>query len=236
MKRLSRRVKRHFNMPNRRVAIKSHRAWYWQVVAALILVALGYALAFWQLTMVGHVLNPSIVMKPASQPALKNQELLAKVVFAERQLQVQKAAQENLASELATVQEESIKLKESLAFYQSILEEIPGGDQVRLSQLKVEKGKQPGQYNYGLVLSQQGTHSKSVQGSIQLILHGSKSGGQQQVALPLKSQTKVNFRYYQRLDGSFNVPEDMNAEAIEIGFVASGTKQPAVSQRIDLPA
>ncbi|MCB5191047.1 hypothetical protein LG198_09940 [Methylobacillus arboreus] len=230
MRRLSRRFKRHFNKPTKRVAIKSHRAWYWQVLAALILVSMGYALAYWHFT-VGGKLSPPFV----SKPELTDQELLAKVVFAERQLQVQQAAQENLARELASVQEESIKLKENVAFYQSILEENSGGDRVRMNQVKLEKGKSPAEYDYHLVLSQQGAHSKSVQGDVKFALHGSNQEGQEFI-IPLKvEQAKVNFRYYQRLSGSFSLPQDVVVEAIEVSFLESGAKQPNISQKVDLP-
>lgn len=236
MKRLSRRFKRHFNKPSKRVAIKSHRAWYWQVIAALILIALGYLLAYWQLT-VAERLHPPMVAKPV----VSDRELLGKVVFAERQLQVQKAAQDNLARELAVVQEESIKLKENVAFYQSILEEGSGSDRVRLNRVQLEKTDQPGRYHYLVVLSQQGSHSKPVAGSLQFKLQSVDMQGKA-ISVPLKlepdnaAQAAVKFRYYQRLEGSFALPDGITAETLEISFLENGSKQPNITQQVKLPS
>lgn len=235
MKRLSRRFKRHFNKPSKRVAIKSHRAWYWQAIAALILIALGYLLAYWQLT-VAEGLHPPVV----ARPVLSDRELLGKVVFAERQLQVQKAAQENLARELAVVQEESIKLKENVAFYQSILEESAGSDRVRLNRVQIDKTEQTGRYRYLVVLSQQGSHSKPVAGNLQFKLLGVDGEGKPS-SVPLKlapdnaAQAAVKFRYYQRLEGGFALPEGLTAEAVEVSFLENGSKQPNISQQVKLP-
>lgn len=236
MKRLSRRFKRHFNKPSKRVAIKSHRAWYWQVIAALIMIAVGYLLAYWQLT-IAERLHPSVLAKPV----LSDKALLGKVVFAERQLQVQKAAQDNLARELTAVQEESIKLKENVAFYQSILEEGASTDRVRLNRVQLEKTEQPGRYHYLVVLSQQGSHSKPVSGGLQFKLQAVDAQGQS-ISVPLKltadnaAQAAVKFRYYQRLEGSFVLPDGLTAEAVEVSFLENGSKQPNISQQVKLPS
>ncbi|MCB5189107.1 hypothetical protein LG200_13945 [Methylobacillus caricis] len=235
MKRLSRRFKRHFNRPGRRVAIKSHRAWYWQALAAVLLVGIGYLLAYWHLT-IGAKFSPTFHVSPV----LTDEALLAKVVFAERQLQVQRAMQEGLAKELAGVQEESMKLKESVNFYQSILEENASGDRAKLNSFKLEKGKAANQYQYHLVLSQQGSHSKAIQGSLKLALEGTDATGTK-VKMPLKNdqdnaaQIKINFRYYQRVDGSFTLPDGVTGEMVEASFLENGAKQPNISQKVGLP-
>lgn len=237
MKRLSRRFKRHFNKPSKRVAIKSHRAWYWQVIAALVLMAIGYVLAYWQLS-VAEKLHPPMSLP---KPLVSDRELLGKVVFAERQLQVQKAVQDNLARELAVVQEESMKLKENVAFYQSILEEGAGTDRVRLNRVQLDKTDQPGRYRYLVVLSQQGSHSKPVAGGLQFKLQTIDAQGKTS-SVPLKleadnaAQATVKFRYYQRLEGSFLLPEGLVAETVEVSFLENGSKQPNISQQVKLPS
>ncbi|MCB5185655.1 hypothetical protein LG201_10630 [Methylobacillus gramineus] len=234
MKRISRRFKRHFNTPSRRVAVKLHRAWYWQALAAILLVGIGYLLAYWHLT-VGGKFSPTFV-----KPVLTDEVLLAKVVFAERQLQVQRAVQEGLAKELAAVQDESMKLKENVTFYQGILEESANGDRVRLNSFKLEKGKTADRYQYHVVLSQQGSHNKAIQGALKFVLEGTDEKGDQ-IKLVLKhepaanAQANVNFRYYQRMDGSFTLPPNIAGQGVEVSFLENGAKQPYISQKVDLP-
>ncbi|MGY1489213.1 DUF6776 family protein [Methylobacillus pratensis] len=233
MKRISRRVKRHFHKPTKPVKVKSHRAWYWQWLGIVGLVVVGYALAYWRLSTTG-----TLALTLDSEPTRK--ELMGRTVLAERQLQVQRAAQEKLAHDFEQVQDELMKLKEDLAFYKSMQNGDSAAKNVKLTRLFVEKGKEPGHYQYHLVLSQQGNASKPVQGNLSFILQGRNHQGQQ-VKLPLllqpgnSNQAKVNFRYYQRLDGSFALPEDVTAEEIELSFLETGAKQPNISQKVELP-
>lgn len=231
MKRISRRVKRHFHKPTKPVKVKSHRAWYWQWLWIVGLVVVGYALAYWRLSTTG-------TLTLESEPTRK--ELMSRTVLAERQLQVQRAAQEKLAHDFEQVQDELIKLKEDLAFYKSMQNDETAAKNVKLTRLFVEKGKEPRHYQYHLVLSQQGNAGKPVQGNLSFILQGRDNQGQP-VKLPLllqpgnSNQAKVNFRYYQRLDGSFALPEDVTAEEIVLSFLETGAKQPNISQKVELP-
>jgi hypothetical protein len=55
------------------------------------------------------------------QTTLENQTLNTKIIQVERQLQIEKAAQTNLAKELDIVQDENMHLKEDLLFYKNML-------------------------------------------------------------------------------------------------------------------
>ncbi len=233
MKRLSRRVKRHFHKPTKPVAIKSHRAWYWRWIMIVGLVIVGYLLAYWRLSVTG-----TLGMVDANEPSKK--ELISRAVMAERQLQVQRAAQDKLANDFEQVQDELIKLKEDLAFYKSMQNGDAIAKSVKLTRLFVEKAKEPGHYQYHLVLSQQGNSSKPVQGNLSFIVQGHNQQGQV-VKLPLilqpanSNQAKVNFRYYQRMDGSFALPDNITAEEVELSFLETGATQPNISQKVELP-
>ncbi len=117
MKRVSRRLKRHFGATARRVAVRSQRPWYWQWLFASLLLFSGYLIGYWQFTGGDY----SELRNRAERLARDNQSLQAKMVYSERQLQVEQATQSNLAKELAQLQDEDMKLKEDLAFYKSML-------------------------------------------------------------------------------------------------------------------
>ena len=78
----------------------------------------GFALAFWLLrdTETQHV------RKRMQQIELENKELNAKLIEAQRGLQVELATNNNLAKELATVQDERLKIKEDLVFYKNMMD------------------------------------------------------------------------------------------------------------------
>lgn len=75
----------------------------------------GYLIAYWQFS------SSQDVYKKLQQITLENQGLHTKVIQVERQLQIEKSAQSNLANELNTVQDENMRIKEDLLFYKNML-------------------------------------------------------------------------------------------------------------------
>ena len=236
MRHVSRRFKRHFGATARRVAIRSQRPWFWRPALAALLIFFGYLIAYWQLAG-GEFGN---LRGSLERMIEENRTLQAKLVHGERQMQVERAAQDNLTLELARLQDEGMRLKEDLEFYRNILNEAPGPSEVKLQSFRLVKGKQPGEYEYHVMIVQSGRSNKTVQGSVKLTLHGTRDN--QPISMPVSldaasSQAmKINFKYYQRLDGGFTAPADIAVETVEASFIEIGASQPKISQRVDLPA
>jgi hypothetical protein len=108
-------VRNHFGLTARRVSVRSQRPWYFRVLLAILCVALGYAIAYWVL----H--DTENVREKLQQTKLDNKELEIKLVGAQRELQVELATNNTLAKELASVQDENIKIKEDLFFYKNMV-------------------------------------------------------------------------------------------------------------------
>ncbi|MES2636897.1 MAG: hypothetical protein V4605_06180 [Pseudomonadota bacterium] len=84
---------------------------------ATLFIVLGFACSYW-IFQGGQ--NRSIRLQ-SEQVALENKALQFKLVGAQRALQIQLATNNNLAKELASVQDENIKAKEDLFFYKNML-------------------------------------------------------------------------------------------------------------------
>ena len=115
MRPVDRRVRRHFGLTARRVAVRSQRPWYFQALMAVIFMALGFTLAYWLL----H--NDENFDEKLKQTTLENRDLETRLVGAQRELQVELATNNNLAKELASVQDENLKIKEDNFFYKNML-------------------------------------------------------------------------------------------------------------------
>jgi len=116
MKPVRRKIKKHFGLTAKQVAVRSRRPWYFQWAVSLLFVATGYSFAYWQFASGGENLGEKL-----RQVTLENQGLLTKVIQAERQLQIEQSAQSNLEKELNLVQDENIHIKEDLLFYKNML-------------------------------------------------------------------------------------------------------------------
>jgi len=121
MKPVRRRIRRHFGLTAKQVAVRSQRPWYFQWGIAAAFVTAGYFIAYWQFTGGGENIYEKLKFT-----TLQNQSLQTKIVQIERQLQIEKAAQNNLEKELDIVQDENIRLKEDLLFYKNMLGAKPG--------------------------------------------------------------------------------------------------------------
>lgn len=117
MKPVRRRVRNHFGLTAKQVAVRSHRPWYFQSALACIFVVLGFSIAFWMLRNNDY----ETISKNLVEAKHENKELESKLIQAQRELQVELATNNNLAKELATVQDENIKIKEDLFFYKNML-------------------------------------------------------------------------------------------------------------------
>ena len=230
MKAFIRRIKRHFGISAEHVAVKPEYAWYWWLLFALGLIFLGYLIAYWQFAVSSSGANMQQIMQ-------ENQTLQSKVVQTERQLQVEHAAQSNLAKELVSLQDEGMHLKEDVAFYKSILNDYPGESQVKLYSFKLTKSDEQGKYDYRILLVQSGRHEKMVQGRLNLSLIATQAG--KAVILPVVQSAaqpiKINFKYYQVVEGSFGIPADTAVQSVEAGFIEMGANQPKITQRTNLP-
>jgi hypothetical protein len=116
---VKRSLKRHFGATAKRVAVRSQRSWYWPWLFTGLLMLAGYLIGYWQFTGGDY----SYLRSSVERLSKENQSLQAKMVYSERQLQVEQATQSNLSKELAKLQDEDMKLKEDLTFYKNMLGE-----------------------------------------------------------------------------------------------------------------
>jgi hypothetical protein len=215
------------------VAVRAEVPWYWRFAWMTLLVLLGFAIGYWR-----YAGGSAAVMRDEiARLEKENKALRAQAIHVERQQQVTSVAQNDLAKDLAALQEENVRLKEDVTFYKSILEESPGVATVKLHSFKVTRGSRPGEFQYRLLLIQSGRHDRNVQGRLQLTLVGSQEGKPfSRVVLGGGAQQggKINFKYYQPLEGSFTVPDNVVAQSLQAKFYQAGSSEPRLTQEVSL--
>lgn len=116
MKPVRRRIRSHFGLTAKQVAVRSQRPWYFQWAVAAVFIVAGYFIAYWQFTEGGENLGEKL-----KRMSLENQNLQTKIIQVERQLQIEQTTQSNLDKELNLVQDENMKIKEDLLFYKNMV-------------------------------------------------------------------------------------------------------------------
>jgi len=117
MKPVRRRIRRHFGLTAKQVAVRSRRPWYFQWSVSLLFVLGGYLIGYWQYAAGGQDLG-----KKLKQSVLNNQGLQTKLIQLQRQFEIEQEALSNLENELNLVHDENIHLKEELLFYRNMMD------------------------------------------------------------------------------------------------------------------
>lgn len=139
----------------------------------------------------------------------------------ESQLTVEKSAQAELSKNMSQLQEENASLKEDLGFLRNIMSagSVPEG--LSIANLKVEADALPNEYRYRLLLTQGGQRKLDFKGKVQVIARVQQSAAQTTLSFPTDSELRavgneIEFRYYQKVDGRFKIPEGTQLKSVQI--------------------
>lgn len=228
MRRFRRSLRKHSGITARRVAVRSQQPWYGRLLLVLALLLAGYALGYWQF---GH----SSERIGLEQLQSENRALQQSIVHLEQQSQVDRAAQRNLASQMAALQAEGMRLKEEVAFYESILQDSATNGEPRIHSARLMPGARNGEYRYEILLTQTGRRDKPVQGTLRLLLLAAGGKVSQPITSGLPRGGKINFKYYQRVDGSFVLPEPVVGQSLQVEFTVASARQQKLVKSVNFP-
>lgn len=232
-----RRFRARFGIASRRLAIQTHVPWYWRAVGATVVLACGVALGVWLYDLArGAARLPGFasaeqIDRFRSQVAELEQEssrLRASSDSAESTLKMERAAQQELARQVKTLQAENARLREDL----SLFEELASGasraknNGLAVSRFMVEQ-LDPERLHYRLLVTLGGQKDRDFQGSLQFLVNVQEQGRNAILAFPANSETNrqryaVNFRHFQRLEGDLLLPPGAVATSVEVRVLQSG--------------
>ena len=135
-------------------------------------------------------------------------------------------------------QQEILKLKEELAFYQGIVSPSSAALGVNLQSFEVEEKNGQDLFNYKLVLTKSGKSNRKVQGEFGVIFRGEEKGSTREYKLDAirtesKEKTdKFSFRYFQVFEGEVLMPKTFIPYEVEIRINPSTKKVKSVTETI----
>lgn len=248
MRNVKRRLRRRFGIAAPQMSVRTHVPWYWRwmLFGLAAAVALLFAQQFFDAGMRVAGFSRSqtgeelVRLRSAVKGLEKeNASLHDSVVAGERQLQIEHSAQVDLTKALKAQQEENAKLQEDLAFFQTLMPSGKGQDQVVLPRFKAEAGAVAGEYRYRLLLVQEGKRERDFHGRVQLLVNYVQDGKKGVYTIPANGETApalaLNFRYYQRVEGSFQAPAGAVVKSVQVRVFEGGALSPKLQQTVNLP-
>jgi len=248
MRGFARRLRSNFGIRSARMSIRSQMAWQWRWLLNILLMVLVGTVVWWLVEnsyritgfnreearqRMGALVEENRILKRDNEAA-KNA-----LIERDRQLQIDRASQSELARNVAQLQEENATLKEDLGFLRSVMSSGATPEGVGISNLKVEPEARPHQFRYRMLLTQGGQRKQDFKGRLQVLVRALQAGNVTTFTFPDvaagEGESMIDFRFYQKVEGSFRLPEDAALRSVEVRVLAAPGGQVKLSRTLNFP-
>lgn len=160
------------------------------------------------------------------QLTTERDQFSATVNSSESQLNIERSAQKQLAAQVRSLESENTRLKEDLAFFESLLPNATGALGVSVRRLKIDQVA-PNQLRYRLLIMQGGKGDREFVGNLQLVVTALKDGKSAMMTFPDGNPTeqqkyKLSFKHYQRVEGVLTLPEGTVTKLVQARVLEKG--------------
>lgn len=246
MRGLGRRIRSNFGLGASRMSIRVQTAWYWRWLGNLLLMILVAAVVWWVMENSSRI--PGTDEEGPRQEAASLAEVNRKMreeleaargtlVERDRQLQIEKASQTELARTVVQLQEENASLKEDLGFLRRLMSSGATPEGIAVSDLKVEREAKPNEFRYRMLLVQGGQRKQDFKGRVQIVARIARGTALSTQTYPEGDPGEAGafeFRFYHRVEGRFAIPEDAVLRSVDVRIVAVPGGQVKLSRTINM--
>lgn len=242
-----RRLRSRFGISAPRVAVRTHIPWYWRALAAIAVLSISFALAGWVYDAGRKIAGFDRRETEQEMTALRDRvdelqqeaaRLRALANAGESNVQIERTAQQQLVRQVKALEQENGRLKEDLAFFENLASAEGKEAGFTINRLRIEPNGNPGQYRYRLLAAAHGgKKDREFRGSLQLVISLQQGGKSAMMTLPepndpAKQRFNINFKHFQRVDGTFQVPVGVRVNSVEARLIQDGVTR--ASQTVTL--
>jgi len=230
------------------MSVRAAIPWYfrWLALLALALVVLYLARSTYDFGKKFGGLDQTTAERDSPRLAENNtkiaQELAsvrAQLAQSERQLQMERVTYTDLVKQMKSLAGENATLKEDLAFFQTLMPSGGKDGGVAVNRFVVQNDALPGEYRYRVLLTQTGARTKDFLGSLQFVVNLQQPDDKKVVmTLPAEGKKadqafKLNFRFYQRVEGTFHVEAGAVVKSVQVRVFENGSNEPKLTQAVN---
>jgi hypothetical protein len=242
------KLRQRFGIAAPRVAIHSHIPWYWRWVGVAVLLGVSAASMAWIYDagrrFAGFDRSEvqaelAIVRRSLEDARAELERLRAVANAADSRVSIERTAQQNLAQQIRTLEQENARLKEDLATFESMLSsETRTASGLSVHRFKVEADLLPGEYRYRLLLLTPSTRrEREFQGRLELVVSLTEGGRSAMMSFPEPADAgaaafKLGFKYFQRVEGTFRVSPKAKVESVQVRVYEAGSTQPRATHSV----
>ncbi len=241
-----RRLRQQFSIDAPRMAVRSHLPWPWRAVIGVALVGVVGGMWWWGFDF-GQIfsgfnrkevetriaaLETEVASLRADAAALRtrNSQLESEGAMA-------RGAEATLTKQAQELQNENAQLKEELVFLQQLVADTSRQVGLSFQRIDVER-ERANAYRYRLLVVRGGKPKDEFDGSVtlQVTLQPEAGAGRPAVlSLPEEqprtaASLRLKFKYYQRLEGTFDVPEGTLVRSVVARAYEAGQATPRATR------
>lgn len=160
----------------------------------------------------------------------ENLQLREALARAERTVQMDQAAYQDLNKSLQSYEQDIVKLREELNFYRNIISPPDKKGGLRVQSLDIQPLGTTGSYRYKLVLIQALKHDRSIFGTAVIEISGTQGGQNSVIKVPGTAERpiSVNLKYFQDVEGKFELPKGFRPRSVKVSVTGGGQTVDAV--------
>ena len=236
------------------MAVRSRLPWPWRAVVAVTLLAVIAGMWWWGFDF-GQIFSgfdrkeietriATLETETANLRA-ENAQLRAKNMQQDSELAMTSGVQASLSKQALELQTENSQIKEELVFLQKLVADSNKQVGLSIQRLIVEREREDA-WHYSLLLVRGGNPKDefvghvTLQVTVQPLAANSPGARPTIVSLPdeqpgTASALKLNFKYYQRLEGTVVVPTGGVVRAVTVRAFEAGQTNPRATRNLVLP-
>jgi hypothetical protein len=227
---------RHLTVSGPRVAVRTELPWPLRAALALLGVALAVAAGAGGYYLGRQAGGPTLEelgaqlertqAQLASATSERDRQSAAAVNW-ENQLKVERSTQEQVRIQLKQLENENARLKADLGFFESLLPTEAAAKGVVIRSFRVQPDVEPNSLRYRLLVQQSGRPDRDFVGDVSLTVNLQQDGRPSVLelpdpALPKAGPAALSFRHYQRIEGSFVVPDGATVRSVLVRILSGG--------------
>jgi hypothetical protein len=243
-------VRQHFSIDAPRMAVRSHLPWPWKVVLGVALLFLIGGMWWWGFDfgqIFGGFNRKAVEARVATLEEEvgrlrgESAELRTRASQLDSELAMSRGAQASLTRQATELQGENSQLKEEVVFLQQLFADANKQAGIAIQRVAFER-ERPDAYRYSLLVVRGGKPKDDFVGhlTLQIALQGDPAPGRAATLQlpdeqPASAATlKLKFKYYQRIEGTFEVPPGATVRTVTVRAFESGQANPRASRNVAL--
>ncbi|MGZ5091570.1 MAG: DUF6776 family protein [Burkholderiales bacterium] len=240
-----RRLRRAFGISAERMAVRPDMPWYWRLAIFIFIVAAVVWAVFGLFARDSSRADADREIAQLQQQVQRQEteltELRSKVAGSDRLQQMDRAASADLAKQVKSLTFENAKLKEDLAFFQSLMSSSGNREAtLAVNRFNLRPDAIAGEYRYQLLLVQTGQRVREFNGTVQFVLDVQNEGRKLTLVLPAQGEReeardyRLNFKYFQRVEGTFKLTPGSVLKGMQVRVFENGAKTPRLTQALNV--